>query len=152
MKYAASKISQTALIAVLYFLGARLGTLLRVPPGIASAIWPAAGIAGAFVFIIGPFATLGITIGALCSAIVNQNGAPWHWFSLVTALAAAGHGALFFQLRRRLIIQNDFDDSESILNFIKIAALSSVGSATIGTAGLHYAGFSTSLTFDWATW
>jgi signal transduction histidine kinase/CHASE1-domain containing sensor protein len=83
-----------ALLAALYVITGRLGLLLAVPPGYATIIWPASGIAVGMLMIQGSRLWPGVFVGSL---LLNA----WHsgvfadesWFStklLVAACIAAG--------------------------------------------------------------
>ncbi|OIQ20608.1 MAG: hypothetical protein BM556_01335 [Bacteriovorax sp. MedPE-SWde] len=58
-------------IALLYFVTGRMGLLLAIPPGFASAVWPAAGIALASAIVFGPVAVIGVAIGSFFVNIPN---------------------------------------------------------------------------------
>lgn len=76
-----------------YYLFAKVGLLFAIPPGFASAIWPAAGIALAVFLIRGPWALLGIFFASTL-ANFQVGGHPtdgFLWSSLfVPSLLAAG--------------------------------------------------------------
>ncbi|HET8937670.1 MAG TPA: EAL domain-containing protein [Polyangiales bacterium] len=90
-----SPLTQTALLALAYFIAGRLGLLLAIPPGYATAIWPAAGIALAALLINGWGLWPGVAIG---STLVNMGiGTPGGIAALTleksTTAAAIGCGA-----------------------------------------------------------
>ncbi len=62
---ASSRSALTLTAAVLYFLVALSSQFLSIPPGFASAAWPAAGIGLAFVLRFGPGALPGLFLGSL---------------------------------------------------------------------------------------
>ncbi|HUR42345.1 MAG TPA: CHASE domain-containing protein [Verrucomicrobiae bacterium] len=68
-----------AIVTVAYWISGRLGLLLAIPPGYATAVWPASGIALAAILLAGPRVAMGIVVG---SVLLN---AP-------TALSASGMG------------------------------------------------------------
>jgi integral membrane sensor domain MASE1 len=85
------------LLAVLYAITGRLGLLLAVPPGYATVIWPASGIAVGMLMVHGARLWPGVFAGSL---LLNA----WHsgvfaeasWFStklLVAVCIAAGSTA-----------------------------------------------------------
>src|SRR5215475_8176089 len=56
--------ARTLLVAIAYYAAGRLGLLLAIPPGYASAFWPAAGIALAAVLIWGNRVWPGISLAS----------------------------------------------------------------------------------------
>jgi integral membrane sensor domain MASE1 len=57
------RLALVAIVAVVYFGAGRLGLLLAIPPGFATAVWPPSGIAQAAVLLLGPRAWPGIWLG-----------------------------------------------------------------------------------------
>ena len=57
-------LAHVALVAVLYFAAGKLGLLLAIPPGYATAVWPASGIALAAVLLLGYRVWPGILLGS----------------------------------------------------------------------------------------
>src|SRR2546428_8505879 len=51
-------------IAILYYLAGRLGLLLAIPPGYATAVWPPSGIARAGLLLFGARVWPGVLIGS----------------------------------------------------------------------------------------
>src|SRR4051812_17075279 len=58
---------QVALLAVVYWACARLALLLAIPPGYASPIWPASGIALAALLVLGRRLWPGVLAGSLAA-------------------------------------------------------------------------------------
>ena len=54
------------LLAVVYFVTGKLGLLLAVPPGYATAVWPPSGIALVGLLLLGPRHWPGVTLGSFC--------------------------------------------------------------------------------------
>ena len=151
-----------ALVAA-YFVAGRLGLLLAIPPGYASAIGPAAGIALAAVYLWGwrvwpgilvgsffvniPVETdvldFGASLGVLAVAVVIGCGA---------AIQAVAGGAM---LRRVLTPQNDLESLRDVAIFFAIGGpLSCVIATTIGNTALFAAGTveAPGITTSWLTW
>src|SRR4249919_3655064 len=59
---------QVGLLAVVYFVAAKLSLLLAIPPGYATAVWPPSGIALAAILLLGGRLWPGVWLGA---ALVN---------------------------------------------------------------------------------
>ena len=64
--------AQLALIALLYFVAARLSLALAIPPGYATAVWPPSGIALAAALIFGSRVWPGIWLGAALANITVE--------------------------------------------------------------------------------
>ncbi|WP_339874077.1 CHASE domain-containing protein [uncultured Brevundimonas sp.] len=66
--------ARTAILAVLYVLTGKLGLLLAVPPGYATVIWPASGLAVGMLLVYGPRLWGGVLIGSFLLNLINSNG------------------------------------------------------------------------------
>jgi len=66
--------ARTAILAILYFLTGKLGLLLAVPPGYATVIWPASGIAVGMLLVYGPRLWGGVLIGSFLLNSLNSGG------------------------------------------------------------------------------
>ena len=70
------------LLALLYVLTGKLGLALAVPPGYATIIWPASGLALGFVLLHGPRVWPGVLLGSLLLNAYNSGAfAEGEWFS-----------------------------------------------------------------------
>ncbi len=81
-------------LALAYVLAGRLGLLLAIPPGYATALWPPTGIALAGVIILGPRAIWGVWLGSFAVNLwVSLGGEAMSWstagLSLSISLGAA---------------------------------------------------------------
>ncbi len=85
----ATTLAQVLVVAGAYFLAARLGLRLALPPGYASPIWPAAGIALGAVLVGGRWMTVGVAIGSTLANTVQPSSGGWEPAALVLGLAAA---------------------------------------------------------------
>ena len=63
-----ANLAQMCLLAVVYFVAAKLSLLLAIPPGYATAVWPPSGIALAATLLLGNRLWPGVWLGA---ALVN---------------------------------------------------------------------------------
>ncbi len=81
LSFVIRRLSQIIALAALYYLTARLGFLMALPPGNVTALWPPSGLALAAVMIWGWPSGLGVLIGSL---IVN-----WESMSGAAALPVA---------------------------------------------------------------
>ena len=62
---------QVAVVAVAYYASGRLGLLLAIPPGYATAVWPASGIALAAAVLAGPRVLPGVALGSFALNIAH---------------------------------------------------------------------------------
>src|SRR5687768_16755583 len=62
------RLYQVGLLAIVYFVAAKLSLLLAIPPGYATAVWPPSGIALAATLLLGNRLWPGVWLGA---ALVN---------------------------------------------------------------------------------
>jgi signal transduction histidine kinase len=148
-----SYFGQVAAVAILYVLAALAGLRLDSVSGFASLVWAPTGIALAAVLLAGPRLWLGIFIGALVANVLT-GASP-----LVASGIATGNtleavvGAYAF--RRVAGFHLTLDSLRDVFALIVLAAvLSTMISATIGVATLHFAGLVTpqKLWETWRTW
>lgn len=100
------RVSVLLLIAVSYFLAGKLGLLLAIPPGYATAIWPASGIALGSLLLWGNRYWGGVFIGSVLTNIaISYDGATTESIvrSTVLALAIGGGSALQAAFGARLV-------------------------------------------------
>jgi PAS domain S-box-containing protein len=149
------------ILAIAYFLAGRLGLLLAIPPGYATAIFPSSGIALAAILLFGNRIWLGVLLG---SFMLNITMAP-QWVSifssdgLVAMLIAAGSTlqALFsaWLVRRFVRFPTELADERDIFLFYLLAGpVGCLISATMGTTTLFGVGAvsAASYIFNWWNW
>lgn len=148
--------------ALAYYIAGSLGLLLAIPPGFASAIWPAAGVALAFALLKPSTTTLiGIGVGSFAVNLgVISNLAQLTPASLITpaliatgAILQAGTGAWLY--RRALGHARIFDTPRTIARFmLLVTPASCLIAATVGVGTLFGQGIITSdnAFFTWSTW
>lgn len=157
------RILLTALLpALAYYIAGALGLLLAIPPGFASAIWPAAGVALTFVLLKPTTATvIGIGVGSFAANLgVISNLSQVTLASLITpALIASGAslqaaaGAWIY--RRQLGQARIFDTPAAIARFMLVVAPAScLIAASVGVGTLWGRGIITpdNVLFTWMTW
>ncbi|MDD1612664.1 MAG: diguanylate cyclase, partial [Methylococcaceae bacterium] len=153
------------LLALGYFLGGYLGTLLSIPPSHASPIWPAAGIAFAGMLTYGRKAIPGTLLGAFCTQVfsffdVTSPDTLYLSMSLfvgsIASVAATLQAALGVWLTRRYVGENNpLINDRSILRFIALGGpVSCVVSPSVGVITLLLQGIITleNLPLSWLTW
>ena len=149
-------------IALLYALSGRLGLLLAIPPGYATAIFPAAGVALGAVLLHGRSALPGVWLG---SFIMNlwiglDAGRELHWDALsipsLIALGATLQALAGAWLMRRFVgFPNALDDERDILKFIVLSgAVACLIGASVGISTLWYFGAVpvNKVVSNWANW
>jgi diguanylate cyclase (GGDEF)-like protein/PAS domain S-box-containing protein len=152
-----------AVMAVAYFLSGRLGLLLAVPPGYATAVWPASGIALAGVLVYGWRTCPGVWLGSFAvnvgtSLDTSGFGALVHSIALpaVIAIGATLQAALGAWLVRRFvgysnILTQEFDVIRILVLGGPVACLTgaSIGVGSLWTIGAIPADV---VLFNWWTW
>ncbi|MBI2943099.1 MAG: CHASE domain-containing protein [Candidatus Wallbacteria bacterium] len=151
------------IVAALYFILARLGLLLAIPPGVATAVWPPSGLALAALLIWGNTVAPGVWIGsclANLSITLASPGGPPLSLALCTAMLV-GAGALLQALvgarliRRHVGIDDPLVDPKKIVLFVVLGGpVADVVSATVGVTGFFLAGMVLpgDIPWNWATW
>jgi signal transduction histidine kinase len=148
-------------LTVAYVLAGRLGLMLAVPPGYATAIFPPAGIAVSAMLIGGAATLPAIFIG---SFLLNL----WVAYSLAGGLAAAGlataliiASASMLQaavggsvLRRAMGYPAPLDNMRDLLRFFVLSPASCLTSASLSLAGMWAVGSveSQDIPTSWLTW
>jgi signal transduction histidine kinase/integral membrane sensor domain MASE1 len=150
-------------LAAAYYILGRLALLLAIPPGYATAIWPAAGVALAGVLLFGYRVWPGIVLGSFW---VNV----WTSLDATTAVAvlksislatSIGLGAALqalvgaFLVHRCVGFPNALEREHAIAKFLTLGGpLSCLVSATVGITTLLFGGivpWANGL-FSWGTW
>jgi len=149
----AAYFAHVAAVAVVYVLAARAGLTLDAVSGFASLVWAPTGIALAAVLLAGGRIWPGVFIGALVANILT--GAPFLAASGIAAGNALEAVAGAYALRRLPGFRLELDSLRDVIGLIVLAALlSTMISATIGVASLHFAGLipQTKVADTWRTW
>ena len=158
-------ILQTAIVAGLYILTARLGFLIALPPGNVTPLWPPSGIALAAGLVLGFQVGVGVWLG---SFIVNMGSLAGAAAPATAALIASGSTLQMFLgvlLLRRFVPRTSRIDKTQrpvaapttplgILFFIGLTALAALAAPTIGVTSMCVAGFAPWTNFYtlWWTW
>src|SRR5207248_749145 len=151
-----------AATAAIYFVAGRLALLLAIPPGYATAVWPAAGLALGCILLFGNRAWPGVIIG---SFLVN------FWTSLDTATFGgivksvtvpaliAGAAALqalagAFLVRHYVGIRTALATEKEVAHFSLVALASCLITSTCAVTTLWFARIVSSADFltNWVTW
>ncbi len=152
-------------LAVAYFVAGRLGLLLAIPPGYATAVWPASGIALAGLLLLGDRAAAGVFLGSfavnLTTALSSGPRAASSASMLVLLPACIAVGASLQALlgarliRRHVGYPTRLDREADIGAFLLLGGPASclIG-ASVGTLSLCAFGAIgwDALPFSWFTW
>ena len=155
-----SPFQSIAVTAAGYAVAGKLALLLAIPPGYASPVWPAAGVALACVLAWGPRVLPGVLLG---SFVINASVAPSDASAVVRFAIpmAVGMGAMLQAwvggvAVRRFVkkgpVPLTVDDASRFL--VLGVAAGCLTSPTIGVSVLHAAGLVSrqNIPFSWMTW
>src|SRR5215207_5020927 len=108
--------AQTGLLAAAYWASAKLSLLLAIPPGYATAIWPAAGIALAGLLMLGGRAWPGVWLGSLAANLAVEASIP---VSALIATGSALQGWVAAALVVRLMgVPYRFESAAQVMQFV----------------------------------
>lgn len=146
-------LAATAGLGIVYLAAAFLGLLFAIPPGNATAIWPASGIALAGVLFLGPRAGAGIFLGATLANLTTSVSLPVALAIGLGNTLEALVGAWLLRRKGRGTAAR-FRDARGVFLFTSAAMVASACAATVGVAALAGAG---SMPFrstgvNWITW
>ena len=153
-------LATSLLLALAYLLAARLALLLAIPPGFASAIWPAAGLALAGVLLYGNRVWPGILLGSFAANLwiaydpeALGLGVTVAFFIACGAALQAVVGAVL--VRRFVGFPTQLvRDSDVVKFFLLTGPMACLVGATVGVATLTATGFTSpeNALFSWFTW
>jgi signal transduction histidine kinase/CheY-like chemotaxis protein len=140
------------IVAVIYFIGGKVGLMLASLHASASPVWPAAGIALAAILLFGYRIWPAIFIGAfLVNVTTAGNVATSFGIAIGNTLEAMVGGWL---VNRFAGGKNVFDRPVGVFKFALVAAISTMVSPFIGVTSLALDGFAdwTNYSAIWVTW
>ena len=149
------------MLSLVYVIAGRLGLLLAVPPGYATAIFPPAGIAMAAALIGGPRILPWIFAGSFLlnlwvgTAIASEHAAVLISLAVWIAAASTGQAALgAWLLRRHVGYPTALDNARDLGWFLLIAPLSCLASSSFSLAGIAALGVidAAQLAANWFSW
>ncbi len=145
-------LAANCVLAITYFLTARLGLAYAIPPGNATAVWPPSGIALGALFIFGVRVCPGIFVGSLVANLGTG-------LSLMMAVTFGAGNTLealiaFALCHRFLDIETPFKMASCGFRLFLIAAVACAVAATVGASSLAYSGAINQSQFpdNWLTW
>lgn len=145
-------------LAAAYLVAGRLGLLLAIPPGYATAIFPPAGIALAALLVWGRGAWPGIWLGSfLMNLSISDEPAAALGMAIAACIASGSTlqalcGAALLQRHAMPLL---LSDERNLLRFIVLAAVvATLIAASVGVATLYLSGSlpAASVGLTWVTW
>ncbi len=129
----------TALVALAYFAGAKLGLAYAMVGGAVSLVWPSSGIAMVALLVLGIQVAPGIAIGSIAANMSVGVPPP---VALVIGLGAMTASLLaWLSLKKFVRFRSTMDRSKDVIAFIVLGATASTAaSALIGASALLAAG------------
>jgi signal transduction histidine kinase len=148
------------LLVAAYIASGRLGLLLAVPPGYATAIFPAAGIAAAAMLIAGPASLPWTFLGSFALNVwigsAAGTGAVTAWLAaaLIAAASTGQAGLTGWALRRMVGYPCALDNAPHVWRFLLLTPLCCLTSATLSVSGLWGLGViaAGSIATSWPAW
>jgi diguanylate cyclase (GGDEF)-like protein len=150
-------------VAAVYFIAGRVAVLLAIPPGYATAIWPAAGFALAGVLLLGSRVWPGILLGSFAVNVATgfdaRDTVSLAW-SLLLPLAIAAGAVSQARLGARLVRRftttaTALGPERDLLRFLALGGpVSCLVNASVSVASLALAGKigAREIPFSWWTW
>ncbi len=152
------------IVAISYFILARLSLFLSFQSSNATPIWPPSGFAFAMIILFGYRITPGILLGAFAAnSVVFQidHGADIStalWVSFIISIGNTAEAITGYYLLKKLIPgvkdNNYFNKVNHIFYFFPVAIVMSLVSSSIGTAAIYLGKFITAAqqSVAWLTW
>ena len=152
-----------AILAVCYFITGRIGLLLAIPPGYATAIWPASGIALAALLIYGYRLWPGILLGSFLVNIATSfdSSTALSVFKSLVLATSVGLGASLQALLGAFLVKRFIDVDPGLIQLRNVLGLLGVGgplscfiSASWGITTLWLFGLISKeeAPYSWMTW
>src|SRR5262245_16273400 len=116
--------AKIGLLAVAYWLAAKLSLLFAIPPGYATAIWPAYGIALAGLLVLRWRAWPGVWLGSFAANLGVE--AAWAIALLVATSSTLQALAAAALVRRLMGVPYRFETADQVVKFVAAAALCSI--------------------------
>lgn len=148
-------------MAFTYVLAGKLGLMLAIPPGYATAIFPPAGMAVAAILIWGPRILPGILLGSLCLNIwIGSTDGAMHqreyMLALAVAIGASCQAFVAFRLVSNVLpLPLKLTKETAIFKFLILAGpVACVMNASVATLTMFYLGIISSqeIIYNWFTW
>src|ERR1700730_1420656 len=145
-------LAQLLVVAVVYFLAAKLGLSLAFLNASVSPVWPPTGLAIAAVWWLGSRVSPGVLLGAFLVNLLTLSAPPAAGIAMGNTLEAV---VAVYLLHRFVGARNPFNRAGDFLKFVVVAPIASpIVSATIGNLSLCLGGGASWQHFGtlWLTW
>jgi len=150
-------------IALLYYLAGRLGLLLAIPPGYATAVWPPSGIALAGLLLFGPRVWPGVLVGSFALNVwtsLDPTDPSSTLRSLLIAISIAAGSTLQALVGQRLVNGISGESTSKPWEARRVAALAlggPIACVTAPTVGVTALAIARAITpanypYSWMTW
>jgi PAS domain S-box-containing protein len=143
------------IVAIIYFLAARLSLALLAQPDGVAVFWPAAGVASGILIGVGSMARWPVVIGVMAATVIaNLLGDRNLGSSVFSAVANAGEAFVIAGLIERIFRPPfQLDHPQRVVGFFLVAAAGSSFSGIVGTFGFAIFHSSTaSIPTIWLHW
>lgn len=158
-----SIVSRVLIVALAYAVAGKLGLLLAIPPGYATAVWPASGVALAAILLWGRSMWIGVMLGSFAVNLSTSwdSGSAGEVLRSLALASAIGAGAAAQAVIGAALIRqvgglrNIFTQEVRIFRVLLLGGpLSCVTNASLGVGSLWTAGLipDENLLFNWWTW
>jgi len=143
------RVAATLVLALAYFLAAKVGLHFGALRGNVTPVWPPTGLAIGVLIVLGPELWPGVFVGAL---LTNFFSPIPHAAAFGMALGNTGEALVGAALCRR-VDREDFslDGVRHLTTFCLASAVAAVISATVGVMSLHFSGV-VSAGASWQVW
>ena len=137
-------------LAVLYFLSARLGLRLEAISGVATPVWPPTGLSLAALLIFGPQVWPGVALGAFAANASVGEPLP---IALAITIGNTLEALLGSYLLRRVAFHTALDRLRDVLALAGLGAVvSTLASATVGALAVQLGGLGGGFGQVWRVW
>ena len=126
MRYRGTRLWAMLGLALLYYLTGRLGLLLAIPPGYATAVWPPSGIALAGLLLFGDRVWPGVFAGSLALNVwtsLDPSDPASTFRSFLIAICIAAGSTFQALLGRRLVLRISGDPTSKPWEGGRVAAI-----------------------------
>lgn len=137
------KLTQIIVILLLYYLTARLGFLMALPPGNVTALWPPSGLALAAMLVLGWESSIGIFLGSLWVNFETLSGANALWTSVAIATGSTIQAWLGALVLKRFIGAFPPKIVQQVIKAFIFTAFTTLVAMLFGVTSLCLAGYAT---------
>ena len=151
-KWTWARAGQVLLLALAYFASAKLALLLAIPPGYATPIWPASGIALAAMLVAGRAIWPGVWLGSLAANLSIEGSV---LSALVIASGSAAQSTLAsWAIGRHVGVPYRFAEVQQVIKFVGLCIVCATPAASVALVplALSHSMSGRDLFWNWWTW